>query len=80
MAQCFERSQGGCIASFDAEFLEDDADVLFHGGFAIAQDAGDLRVGFSLCHPQQDFGFARRKFEGIAQGFRGTEVGVESTA
>ena len=48
--------------------------------FAVAEDAGDLGIGFALGNPEQNFGFARGEFEGGAQRLEGTEVRIEPRA
>lgn len=47
----------GSGAVFDAEFLEDSADVAFNGAGAEAENAGNLMIAFALAEPPKDFAF-----------------------
>ncbi len=80
LAEDFEGAEGSGIATFDTEFLEDAAEVLFHGLVAHAEDGGDIEVALALGDPEEDFGFARGEGEFALEGCGGAEVGIESLA
>jgi len=57
----FQGAHRGGTAGFHTELFEDLLDVLFDGGFGDAQNRRDIGISFSLGHPEQSLGGARRQ-------------------
>src|SRR6266436_4245026 len=55
----FQAAQAGSGSGFDPELIENFENVFFYRGFAIAEDACNLAVGFALGKPEQGFGDTR---------------------
>jgi hypothetical protein len=79
LAEDFESADGGGVASFNTEFLEDVTHVLFDRFFAHPKDDGDVSIALALSDPEENFGFTWSEAECVLQGFVGAEVGTEST-
>ena len=50
-AKNLESTEGGRAAGFDSQAFEYLEDVFLHGGFAVAENCGDVRISFALGQP-----------------------------
>ena len=57
----FQRPYRSRVAIFKPEFLKDPRKVHFDRIFSTAQNSRDFGIRLALSHPEQNFGFPRRK-------------------